>query len=181
VDQLATHQRAQDVFAGVLANVTPDQLDGPSPCAEWNVKAVIEHVLAGNQLVARRATGEEPSALPADLVAAHAQSAATAQAIFAGPEGLTRVYRLPIGEVPGTVFISLRTIDLFTHAWDVAKATGQARDLDPEMADELLAASQAIMSPDLRGPAKPFAAEQAAGPGSSRADVLAAYLGRSTA
>jgi hypothetical protein len=47
VDQLAAHQRAQDVFAQVLANVQPEQLGAQSPCAEWDAKAVIDHVVGG--------------------------------------------------------------------------------------------------------------------------------------
>jgi len=124
VDQLTAHQRAQDVFAIVLANVKPDQLSAQSPCAEWNVKDVINHVLSGNRRVQERA-GREPDALPDDLVAAHAVSANGAHEVFAAPNGLTRTFDLPVGAVPGTFFIDLRTIDLLVHAWDLAKATGQ--------------------------------------------------------
>ncbi|MGH9115811.1 MAG: maleylpyruvate isomerase N-terminal domain-containing protein, partial [Acidimicrobiales bacterium] len=36
--ELAAHKRAQDAFAAVIANVRDDQLDAPTPCAEWTVR-----------------------------------------------------------------------------------------------------------------------------------------------
>ena len=52
MDQVIAHQRAQDVFAGVLANIKPDQFENATPCTEWDVKAVIDHVIGGNYRVA---------------------------------------------------------------------------------------------------------------------------------
>jgi uncharacterized protein (TIGR03086 family) len=177
MDQLAAHQRAQDVFAAVLANVTPDQLRTPSPCTEWDAKAVIDHVIGGNQWV-ESLVGRQPSALPSDLSAAHAASAVAAQAVFAAPDGLTRSFELPFATMPGAAFIGLRTSDVFTHAWDLAQATGQPTDLDPELAAEALDAAQARLSPAFRGPGRPFGEQQPCPDGGSKADELAAFLGR---
>src|SRR5580700_6038013 len=101
MDPLVAHQRAQDTFAHVLVNVTSDQLSSPTPCSEWDVKALIDHVIAGNQRVVERAGGQVVS-LPEDRVGAHRTSAQAAQETFAAPEALTRAYQLPIGELPGT-------------------------------------------------------------------------------
>jgi uncharacterized protein (TIGR03086 family) len=177
MDQLAAHQRAQDVFADILANVKSDQLDAPSPCSAWNAKAVIDHVITGNLRVAQLG-GRDPETLPDELEAAHTLSAVVAQDTFAAPDGLTRTYTLPFGELPGTGFIGLRTIDAFAHAWDLAKATGQSSDLDPDLAVLLLSVAKERMSPAFRGPARPFAEEQPCAEGSPAADALAAFLGR---
>ena len=105
-----------------------------------------------------------------------------AQATFAEPEALTRTYQLPIGEVPGGAFIGLRTADLFAHAWDLATATGQPTDLDPELAEYVLAFSKQMMSrPGLRGDGRPFAEEQPCGDERPEADRVAAFLGRDLA
>lgn len=177
MDQVVGHQRAQDVFAKVLANVQPDQLGAPSPCADWDAKAVIDHVVGGNQWV-QQLTGKEPDALPDDLVAAHAASAKGAQEIFAAPDGLTRMFELPFGVFPGAGFIGLRTSDVFTHAWDLAKATGQSTDLDPELAAVSLDAAKQRISPAFRGEGRPFGEEQPCPDGRCAADQLAAFLGR---
>jgi uncharacterized protein (TIGR03086 family) len=178
MDPLVAHQRAQDTFADVLVNVTSDQLSSPTPCAQWDVKALIDHVITGNQRVVERAGGQVVS-LPEDLRAAHRASAKTAQETFAEPRGLTRTYPLPIGDVPGTAFIELRTSDLLIHAWDLAIATGQPTDLDPELADYVLAFSKQMMSrPGLRGEGRPYGGEQPCGDERPAADRVAAFLGR---
>jgi uncharacterized protein (TIGR03086 family) len=178
MDHLGAHRRAQDTFAHVLANVTCDQLSSPTPCPEWDVKALIDHVIAGNQRVVQRAGGRV-APLPEGFAAAHRASAEAAHKTFAGPQALNRTYRLPIGELPGTTFIELRTSDLLTHAWDLAVATGQSTDLDPELGEYVLAFSTQMMShPGLRGDGRPFGKEQACGDDRPVADQLAAFLGR---
>ena len=177
MDQLAAHQRAQDAFAKVLADVQPERLTARSPCGDWDARGVIDHVVGGNQWV-RQLAGEEPVALPDDLVAAHAASAKGAQKIFAAPDGLTRPFDLPFGAFPGTIFIGLRTTDVVTHAWDLAKATAQSTDLDPELAALSLEVSKLVISPEFRGEGKPFGQERPCPDGRCAADQLAAFLGR---
>jgi uncharacterized protein (TIGR03086 family) len=178
MDPLVAHQRAQATFAHVLVNVTSDQLSSPTPCAEWDVKALIDHVIAGNQRVVERAGGQV-APLPEDRGAAHRASAEAAQETFAAPQALTRTYQLPIGEIPGTAFIEVRTSDLLVHAWDLAMATGQPTDLDPELAEYVLAFSKQMMSrPGLRGDGRPYGGEQPCADQRPAADQVAAFLGR---
>jgi uncharacterized protein (TIGR03086 family) len=179
VDPLVAHQRAQDVFSRVLASVTPDQMDAPTPCDEWAVRDLIEHVIGGNERVVIRAgLRPEPPARPAGLSEAHRATAAAAQAVFAAPGGMTRVFELPIGQVPASAFLWIRTSDALVHAWDLARATGQPTDLDPELAAYLLGASREHMDDALRGPGKVFGEAQPCDRGRPPADQLAAFLGR---
>lgn len=64
--------------------------------------------------------------------------------------------------MPGAAFIGLRTNDVFTHAWDLAKATGLSTDLDHELATLGLEASSARIQPQMRNPGGPFGPEQRA-------------------
>ncbi|BBY08386.1 TIGR03086 family metal-binding protein [Mycobacterium noviomagense] len=179
MDPLAAHQRAQEVFAGVLANVTPDQLKAPTPCLEWTVRDLIEHVLGGNERVSQWAGGDEqPPARPDDRIEAHRATAAAAQETFARPGALEATYRLPFGEVPGHRFIGMRTTDVLVHAWDLAVATHQPTDLDAELALRQLAAARQGVPPEFRGPGRPFAVEQPCPADRPPADQLAAFLGR---
>ena len=178
MDPLVAHQRAQDAFAGVLANVCPDQLGAATPCSEWTIQNLIEHVLGGNEHVGIWAGGDEPPVRPDDVVAAHRATAAAAQEVFARPGGMSTMFKLPFGELPGQMFIGMRTSDVLTHAWDLAAATGQSTDLDPELAAEQLAAVRAFVGPQFRGPGQPFGDEQPCSSGRAPADQLAAFLGR---
>jgi hypothetical protein len=68
---------------------------------------------------------------------------------------------LPIGQVPDSAFIRMRTTGSLVHAWDLAKATGQPTDLDPELATPTLAASRhQHMTVALRDPGTVFGAPQ---------------------
>lgn len=178
MDPLVAHQRAQDIFVQVLVNVTSDQMSSPTPCSEWDVQALIDHVIVGNQRVVERAGGQV-APLPEGLRAALSVSAKAAQEIFAEPQGLSRTYPLPIGEISGSAFLEIRTSDLLVHAWDLAIATGQATDLDPELAEYVLAFSMEMMRrPGLRGDGRPYGEEQPCDDERSAADRVAAFFGR---
>jgi uncharacterized protein (TIGR03086 family) len=179
MDPLVAHQRAQDAFAAVLANVGADQFDAPTPCSEWTISDLIEHVLFGNERVGIwSGLSEEPPARPDGAVAAHRATAAAAQEIFAGPDGMSMMFKLPFGEFPGQLFVGMRTSDVLTHAWDLAVATGQPTDIDPELSAESLAGVRAFVGPDFRGPGKPFGEERPCSSERAPADQLAAFLGR---
>jgi uncharacterized protein (TIGR03086 family) len=179
VDPLVAHQRAQDAFAGVLAHVSPDQFRAPTPCSEWTIRDLIEHVIGGNEHVGPWSGGPEVASIRADdIVAAHRAAAAAAHQVFAGPDGMTTTFKLPFGEIPGQVFIGMRTSDVLTHAWDLATATGQATDLDPELAAGQLASVRAFVGPQFRGSGMPFGDEQPCSSERAQADQLAAFLGR---
>ena len=61
-DRLACHRGAQQTFSSVLAGVSAVQLDDPTPCSEWTVRELIDHVVAGNR--ESRVTGTCPEAYP---------------------------------------------------------------------------------------------------------------------
>jgi uncharacterized protein (TIGR03086 family) len=177
MDQLLAHQRAQDIFAKVFANVGEHHMSAPTPCLEWDVTALVDHVIGGNGWVQQLA-GREIAAVPLEKAGALAASAAGAHAVFAADDGMSRMFELPFGTLPGAGFVGLRASDVFTHAWDLAKATGQSSDLDPELAAEALAAAKIRIQPALRGAGRPFQAEQPCPVGRPVADRLAAFLGR---
>jgi uncharacterized protein (TIGR03086 family) len=173
--------------AGVLAGVEAQQLDGATPCASWKVREVINHVVGGTTYFAVTAeTGEAPAGgettdfCAGDYVTEFNKGAARAVKAFEADGVMERTLKLPFAELPGAVFVNIATIDTFTHGWDLARATGQSTDLDPELAASLLVFAQAFLSDGLRGSdgAAPFGAQVEAPAGAGAADQLAAFLGR---
>ena len=170
---------------GVLANVSKDDLDKQSPCASWKVRDVINHLVDGHDFFAS-GMGEEPAGYgdvtDGDFQAAFDESSAGTLAIFSKDGALEKTAKLPFGEMPGAALMGLATSDIFTHAWDVAKATGQSTDLDPALAAALLPQVQASIPDMFRGPegsGMPFGPQQEAPAGATNADKIAAFLGRS--
>ncbi len=177
-------EQAISISHGVLAAVKPEQLTEPTPCADWDVAALINHIVGAQNFFVAGMTGQPPAGMDTDYaagdyVAAFDEASAKAVATFSEDGALAKMVKLPFGEMPGAAVMGLAMNDTFTHAWDLAKATGQETDLAPELATVLLEQSKAMIQPAFRGPeGAPFGAEQTAPEGASAADQLAAFLGR---
>ena len=177
--------QAQDVARGVLANVSADQLELDTPCSEWSVAQLIDHLVGaqywaqgGVQGVALEATGE--GAAQGDFVATFDQAARDNLAAFCEEGALGRTVNPGFGDMPAPALLGLSATDTFTHAWDVARATGQDTDLAPDLAAALLEQSRQAIQPAFRSEEGTiFGMEQTAPDGASAADQLAAFLGRS--
>ncbi|MCV7258201.1 TIGR03086 family metal-binding protein [Mycobacterium shimoidei] len=179
MDLLVGHELAQDAFATVLANISAAQLGAPTPCSEWAIGDLIEHVLSGNELVACGiGVYEKPPNRPDNLLDAHRATAAAAQQAFTSPGAMDAIFELPIGPVPGRFFLPMRAIDVLTHAWDLAIASSQSVHFDPELAATQLAAARQLVQPEFRGPGRPFGEPQPCAADRAPADQLAAFLGR---
>lgn len=179
MDPLDAHRRAQHALSEVFARVEPAQLERGTPCEGWRVRDVLEHVIAGNELVpVRLGTASAPPDRPPDVAAALAATGADAQRAFEAPGALARAVELGTREVPGSVFLRMRTTDAFVHAWDLAKATGQTTALDPDVAGYLLERCREQVGEGARGPGRAFGAVRPCPEDRPAADQLAAYLGR---
>lgn len=122
-------------------------------------------------------TGEGSSG--GDFNAAFAAAAAASLASFEADGALDRTVDPGFGEMPATAVLGMATTDTFQHAWDLATATGQDNDLDPEMAGQLLEAARRSIPPTFRSETGDiFGLEQPAPPDANAATQLAAFLGR---
>ena len=125
--------------------VRADQLAGPTPCRDWDVTALLTHLIGGHEMFA---TALGQPAPPADatadqsviVLATRYRTAAEASwEAFAAPGALQRVVALPIGEVPAEVALGMALTDAVVHGWDLAAATGQDSTIDDRVAGPLLA------------------------------------------
>ena len=181
-----TLERAFASTRQVLGNVKPDQLSDPSPCQSWTVREVINHVIGGTFWFAASMNDGKAPAIPesdftvGDMGATYDDGIKQAVAAFGAPGAMEKMVELPFGTFPGAAFIQLATTDAFTHGWDLAQATGQSTDLDPEVAKQLLEGARAFIQPALRGEdgKAPFGREQQPPANATAADKLAAFLGR---
>jgi uncharacterized protein (TIGR03086 family) len=186
-------EQAIGVAKQVLAGVTKEDLAKPTPCISWNVGQLINHLVGANYFFIACMNGETPGGedgsvdfSAGDFTVAFDEAAAAAVAVFGAPGALEKTANAPFGQIPAPAFLGLATNDIFTHAWDLAKATGQSTDLAPDLAEALLAQSKMSIADAFRGPdggpnqdqGPPFGVEQKAPDGSSVADQLAAFLGR---
>jgi len=167
----------------VVDGVRDEQWGLPSPCTEWDVRGVLNHVVMGNLMAHAGLRGRQPpndrsaDYLGPDPRAAFSDSLVACRAAFAEPGVLEKIVRTPLGEQPGSFYVHMRINELLAHGWDIAAATGQSTDLEPEIAKEALEMWRARLG-DKPRTGMPFGPEREAPPDATAADRLAAFLGR---
>jgi uncharacterized protein (TIGR03086 family) len=161
MDEVATMHQVIVETSRVVENIGPAQLDNPSPCDEWTVRDVLNHITGGatmfglcvrdgnvpDEKLGALMTGDN---LGTDYKGAWTRAAADAEASFAIPGAMDKIVKLPFGEMPAGMALNIAIFDVLTHAWDMAKATGQSTDFDPKVSAAAYAIAQNMLSDDMR-------------------------------
>jgi uncharacterized protein (TIGR03086 family) len=179
------YARALDATRVFIAGIKPDQLEAPTPCAEWNVKQLMQHVISGTIFIEDMFDGktvdEVGDKYSGDLVGsdpsgAYNSAADAAKKAIDKPGAMEQTCHLRRGDMTGAAYVTSMFTDVLVHAWDVAKATGQDTKLDPE----LIAASYAIMLPRQDSlPVEAFGTDQEITDSADLQTKLLGLLGRS--
>jgi uncharacterized protein (TIGR03086 family) len=171
----------------VVKGTDPSQLGLQSPCTEWTVRDVINHITGGSTMFA---VCVEEGSVPDDLlgqlmggdnlgddyVGAWEAASTRAIAAFESPGALEKMVKLPFGEMPAGVALNIAVFDVLTHAADIASATNQTID-DTALVETALEVGQQMIGPDLRVPGA-FGPEQPAPEGATSTAKLLAFAGR---
>ena len=143
--------RAFTITSGILRAVTPEQLAAPTPCASWDVRALVNHIVRASHWFPATVISGVAAEIPAtdyttgDVAASYDDGIEASLDAFDTPGALEKPIRLPFGEFPGIMYLGLATSDTFVHGWDLAKATGQRTDLDSALALRLLEQAQQVI------------------------------------
>ena len=185
VDQLSA---ALDDTGQVIAGITADQWSSPTPCAQWDVLALVDHLVRGNRIVAAALTGSSPASpgvtggAGADddesMLESYRKSCTALVEAFGRPEALDRMVEVPLGTVPGVVALHLRLVEALVHGWDLVQATGQPSPLRDDLAEQELRFTQGALGSVPPG-RTPFAPPQPVPDDAPTIERLAALLGRS--
>jgi uncharacterized protein (TIGR03086 family) len=143
----STYRRSVEFWKDTVSNLS-DEWSSPTPCTDWNVHALVNHVVGEDRwtkpLMDGKTIAEVGDAFDGDLLGEDPK----ASAIAAAEEALTTVAeRLPAGgrvhlsygEEEIGEYISQLAADHLIHGWDLAVATGQDRNLDSELVAEVAA------------------------------------------
>lgn len=185
-DPRPLHRRAVAQTGAVVSAVAPAQLTLPTPCTEFDVRALLSHITGGLNRIAIVGEGGDALARPAveegvpddGWPAVYAAAAGRAAAAWADDARLDALVEVPWGKVPGRIALAGYIQEILAHGWDLAKATGQDTEGDPELAEWALAAARRILPPGNRGGEVPFGPVTEAPPGAGPYARLAAWLGR---
>jgi uncharacterized protein (TIGR03086 family) len=186
-DPVVLLARALDQTGAIISQVRPEQATLPTPCRSWDVRALVNHVVQDVQQFTAMASGAAWEQHDRDVigdddwVGAYREAAGALLAAWRRPGALEQTVRLPVGDVPASWRVDQQVTDLVVHGWDVAKATGQPTDLDPQLGQLALEWGQENLKPEFRGDeasGRVFGAEAPVDADAPLYDRLAGFFGR---
>lgn len=134
---------AAEAAARVMLAVPADRLDAPTPCPDWDVRALVNHMVFWSGRIEGAARKQPPPADPAgardftadgDWAERYAQNVRKAAVAWSDPaawEGTTDVTGR--GPMPAAVVGGIVFVECVLHGWDLAVATGQQAEFDDDV------------------------------------------------
>ena len=146
---LAVLAQVTELFEQLCTTVHDDQWGLPSPCSDWNLDQLVDHVTGGNRFTVSILDGQSADRALQNTVDSFDLSHRVAEAAisssraliesFSSPGALDRPCHHVIGEVPGRVVLRLRLHDIIIHTWDVAQTLTPPAALPTELVSWALA------------------------------------------
>jgi uncharacterized protein (TIGR03086 family) len=141
MDVAELHHRAAEGFRARLPRIRPEDWELPTPCSEWDVRALVQHVAGNHERMAALLHGRPLDVADDDPAGRWTAACAAVRSGLSIPGALDRVGPSPFGgEVPVSRLAAILTADLTTHTWDLARAVGADETLDAAVVAELLPA-----------------------------------------
>lgn len=176
MEPLAQLNDLMPTLGALVETVTHADLDRATPCTDFTVRGVLEHMVGGASAFAAGYRGDEAHDFDTtDVVAAWSQAMTELGEAVNAADALGRQIEAPFGTVPGDTFARFIALDGLVHGWDISRAIGA----NYQPSDDLVAAAdefaRAAIEP-LRGDAFDPAVE--APTGADAMTRLAAFTGR---
>ncbi len=132
---------ANTEFETRLRQVAHGQWDLPTPCPDWDVRGLTNHVLLGTRMSIQVLSGmprdevisyldDDMMASTDDPISCFVELAEQMTEGFAALDGLEGIVEHPAGDFPRAMFCGFRVADGACHAWDLARAIGADETLD---------------------------------------------------
>jgi uncharacterized protein (TIGR03086 family) len=180
--------RSYELAAEIAAGVRVEQLTNTTACPDFDVAALVDHLVDAAWRAAALGRGEQatgegfPHLELADAPGQLRRAGKEAKQAWADDARLTATTTMPWGEVyDGRTLVNMYLAELTGHSWDLALATGQLDRLDSSLAAPALDAARSMLKPeyrDLMGIGSPFGAEYPAPSDASDWERFAAFMGR---
>jgi uncharacterized protein (TIGR03086 family) len=135
------YRRTNRTFAAMVRAMGDDQWTRPTPCREWDVRQLLNHLTSETMWTAPMLDGAtieevgdrfDGDVLGDDPRATFARSADEAlEAVEGAP--LDRIIHMSVGDSPAARYVIELTLDFLVHGWDLAKAIDADPSMDPEV------------------------------------------------
>jgi uncharacterized protein (TIGR03086 family) len=177
---------ALDATESVLAATTDDQLADPTPCDDYDVKALQNHIVGWLQMFEAWANGRafEGDGNAYEATEPAREFRALADSALSGWEqlGTDREIQGMNATLQGDFVLSMMISEYTVHGWDLARATGREELVRSAFADDelerVLARGRTMLAPEYRGPGKMFGDEVEVADDAPPLDKVVAFFGR---
>jgi uncharacterized protein (TIGR03086 family) len=142
MDVYTLYHRSVETWADRVNGVDPDQWQAPTPCAEWSVRTLVNHVVGEDlwtvELMRGRTMADVGDALDGDIlgddpVTRAIEAAKDSVSVVADLLPRGEKVHLSYGDEDPAEYVRQLTADHLIHAWDLAAAIGGDRRLDPQL------------------------------------------------
>ncbi|MFV0458940.1 MAG: TIGR03086 family metal-binding protein [Actinomycetales bacterium] len=186
-ESLSIRENLSPVLAGladVLDGIEPTQLDSPTPCTEFTVTQLREHVVGWLTAFTDGYRAADGRCSNPDAVQITGTGAEQVREVARGldralAEGAAeRPLWIAESSLPGEMAAQMMLWEYQMHGWDLAVASGQTWKPPVAGVEASLAFAPAMLTPDYQGEGKPFAPQVAVADGASPLDHLLGLSGR---
>jgi uncharacterized protein (TIGR03086 family) len=153
MDMIEMYDRSLARTGTVVAGVDRERFSDPTPCDDWDVEKLLDHIIGGCLTFAGGGSGSPVDAMQErgfatkDHVTAYQEAAASALETFRAPGALEGTLTLPWGDTPGPAALGLALADAVVHGWDLAVATDQKAEIDEDVAEAVYEMTSSMMAP----------------------------------
>lgn len=148
-------------ISDLVDRVEPEQLHRDTPCTNFDLSGVLDHMIGLGGTFSYLFRGEDPPAAEADGVAGGDRSGDVPAAAFRevmhdlldsvrSDGAMERILPTPLGPMAGETFARLVAFDGLVHGWDIARASGQSWELEDEVVAAVDSFARNALTDDLR-------------------------------
>lgn len=139
MDVVSALEASYDQTAKLVATLSPAQLDAPSPCADWDTRAMLNHLLGATWMFTLvnqgQAAGEDAGdVIAGDPALAVATAARENLASWRRPGVFTGEKTYPFGTFPATAAAMINLEEVVVHNWDLAQVLAVDPMIDSDVA-----------------------------------------------
>jgi uncharacterized protein (TIGR03086 family) len=181
MDPIERIEKATAHTSTIVNGVKADQLSSSTPCSEFDVRLLLNHMIGGLEMLREAASGGAAAMPEGDQFGdnpggTYEERRAKLIDTIRGEGALDRTWKMPFGELPGQMMASIAFVEHVTHGWDLAKATGQDTTIPEDLLNESLEVVTPMDAmwrmPGVCGPKVDVPAD------ASKTDQFAGFMGR---
>ena len=149
-DELESAEATLAVLERVLHGIAKDDESKQTPCREFDVAKLTDHVMNSITTIGGHAGAEFPARDREDSVERQVILAARPALDAWHKRGLDGTVPFGAGEAPAAMMAGVLSIEFLVHAWDYAKSTGREVEAPDSLSDYVMGLAKVIITPQGR-------------------------------